>query len=332
MKNTHLKQSKRRIALNFTLMSVLILLFLDIWLFVFRDFQKSRKHVNFYNIEKIEGENTRRLERFRKDIKFEYNREDLIMDFFLTLPFIFLFWLFLFFLTFKLVWKNLKKVEENFEEMEDFVHNAGHELKTPLAVISSNLQIAEKIWRIEDFKELNRENLVEINKINSLINWLFTLSNISWSENNKNLKNINLKFFIEKIILENSKKISEKNINLKLNLENFNFKILENHFYILFSNILFNAIRYSEKNWEINISLTSWLNGWILKISDKWIWISKENIEKIFNRFFQECRSRESENWFWIWLSLVKKISDVYGLKISVESEKWVWTKFIIRF
>lgn len=329
MKNNNFKQSKRRIALNFTLMSVLILLFLDIWLFVFRDFQQSKRHTNFQHIENFENnkfEDNKIEQSFSgRNNKWDYNRDEIVQEFLSTLPFIFLFWLFLFFLTFKLVSKNLKRVEENFQEMENFVHNAWHELKTPLAIISSNLQLAEKIWKIEDFKELNSENLIEVNKASSLIDWLFTLSQISKKEN---LKEVNLKNFIEKIISENKKIISEKNISIKQDLENFNFKISENHFYILFSNIFFNAIRYSEKNWEVKISL----KNNILEISDNWIWISEENLEKIFDRFFQEGESRESENGFWIWLSLVKKVSDVYWLGVFVESEKGVGTKFIVRF
>lgn len=255
----------------------------------------------------------------------KYSKNDLFLEFFYSLIFIFWFWIFLYFLIFFLVSRNLKTVEKNFEEMENFVHNAWHELKTPLAVISSNLQLAEKIWKIWEFKELNKENLLEVNKANSLIEWLFSLSQISKEEN---IKDINLKLEIQKICNENSKKIEEKNISLNLDLNDFNFNIQKEHFYILFSNIFFNAIRYSEKNWEIKIRL----KNWILEIKDKWIWISEKNKKKIFDRFFQEQESRESENWFWIWLSLVKKISEVYNFKIFVESEKWNWAVFKIKF
>jgi len=260
---------------------------------------------------------------FFKEIN--YSKDDLLSEFLYSLIFIFWFWIILYFLIYFLVSRNLKIVEKNFQEMEDFVHNAWHELKTPLAVISSNLQIAEKIWKIWDFKELNKENLIEVQKANSLIEWLFSLSQISKQEN---LEKINLKSEIEKIVAENKNIFSEKDISINTDLKNFDFKISKNHFYILFSNLFFNAIRYSENNWNIKISL----KNSVLEISDNWIWISKNNLEKIFDRFFQEGESRESEKWFWIWLSLVKKIADVYWLRVSVESVKWLWTKFLIKF
>ena len=102
--------------------------------------------------------------------------------------------------------------------------------------------------------------------------------------------------------------------------------------------VSFNAIRYSENNSEKNIEknqkskINIILKNNILKISDNWVWISKENLKKIFERFYQGWDCRESSEWFWIWLSLVKKICDEYWLKISVNSEKWKGSEFIVRF
>jgi signal transduction histidine kinase len=92
------------------------------------------------------------------------------------------------------------------------------------------------------------------------------------------------------------------------------------------SNIIWNSIKYNIKNWEINIKY----HKWILNIKDTWIWIEKKDLDKIFDRFFKTDSSRNSE-WFWIWLSLVKKISDIYKWKIKVKSEEKKWTEFIIK-
>ena len=59
--------------------------------------------------------------------------------------------------------------------------------------------------------------------------------------------------------------------------------------------------------WEVYISYKN--NS--LSIKDTWIWIKKEDLNKIWDRFFKSDNSRNSE-WFGIWLSLVKKIGDIY--------------------
>jgi two-component system OmpR family sensor kinase len=88
-----------------------------------------------------------------------------------------------------------------------------------------------------------------------------------------------------------------------------------------------NAIKYNKVLGWIKITINK---NW-LEISNTWEWINKENLGKIFDRFYQESDSRE-ENSFGIWLSLVKKIADIYNWKITVESQKWIETKFIINF
>jgi len=76
---------------------------------------------------------------------------------------------------------------------------------------------------------------------------------------------------------------------------------------------------------EINI------NSWIWEIKDTWIWIPQKDIEKIFDRFYQVWNVRNQE-WFWIGLALAKKISDIYGRKIDVESSENIGTTFTIKF
>lgn len=251
-----------------------------------------------------------------------YSKEKLVSDFLRSSFYLFLFSIIIYLLVFRLVSFSLRSVERSIKDMEEFVHNAWHELKTPLAVISSNLQLAEKTW---DYKDLNKESLKELKKANSLIDSLLSLASISTEVE---MEELNLKDEIERICKENEKKLKEKDIKLNLNLNDFKIKTSKEHFYILFSNIFFNAIRYSDKPWEITIDL----KNWILDVTDRWIWISEENLEKIFNRFFQEGESRESSEGFWVWLSLVKKVSEIYNWKVVVKSIKWNWTKFTVKF
>lgn len=79
--------------------------------------------------------------------------------------------------------------------------------------------------------------------------------------------------------------------------------------------------------WKIDIKYKN--NSLIIK--DTWIGIKKDDINKIWDRFYKSDNSRNTPG-FGIWLSLVKKIGDIYNWKISVDSEENIWTKFSIKF
>jgi signal transduction histidine kinase len=219
--------------------------------------------------------------------------------------------------------KNLKPVENNMRDMQDFIHNAWHELKTPISVIHSNLQII-KATKIFD-ENLIKEWIIEINRLDHLIESLIELSNINstWSREKLIIKNE-----IEKIVNDFKVEADKKDINIKINILNEKILIInKQYFYILFSNLVWNAIKYTNKWWIIEI----FLEKDKLRVKDNWIWMNKENLDKIFDRFFIIEKSRNTK-WYWIWLSLVKKIADIYKWNINVKSEENNGSEFIVEF
>lgn len=220
------------------------------------------------------------------------------------------------------VWLNLNPVKEKLEDMEDFIHNAWHELKTPLSVMSSWLQLSKLT---KNFEPKIDESLSQIKYMEWLISSLVDLSEID-SVITKETINVNQE--IENIVKSIQSKASEKNITIQI-LNSSNSKIYANlgHFNVLVSNILNNSIKYTNKWWNIVVEI----NKNNIRITDNWIWISKENLENVFKRFFKEDSSRWTD-WYGIWLSLVKKISNIYAWKVSIQSDKWKWTTVRVRF
>lgn len=258
---------------------------------------------------------------FKKSI---YSMWDYLKDLLYFTSISIIFSIMFYFIWLLFVEKNLKPVEENLKDMDDFVHNASHEMKTPLSVISSNLQLVK---RLKSYDENLVDNSVqEIKRIDSLIEWLTSLSSIS------SIKKIDV-FLVWKEVWEIMKEfeniLKEKNIKVEISInKDFYIKASKDYFYILFSNLLRNAIKYNdEKNPEININISK--NH--LSIENSWTWIWESDLDKIFERFYKCDTSRNTE-WFWIWLSLVKKICDIYDWDISVSSELNKKTKFEIRF
>lgn len=243
-----------------------------------------------------------------------------IIRFFIAIGLFSILFLFIWYIFVK---KNLKPVEDNIIEMNDFVHNAWHELKTPISVIHSNLQLMKHLGEYKE--DMLLENLNEISRLNNLIEALVTITDIQ--ENGHTEKN-NIKEELDYILEEFKTDIQNKNITIK-HIQNKNFTIQSDkeYLYIFLSNIIKNAVKFSDKWGIINIS---YMEN-ICIIQDYWIWIDKQNMNKIFNRFFQEEQSRNSQ-WFGIWLALVSKIAKIYKWKIQIESKKWEGTKFIINF
>lgn len=232
-----------------------------------------------------------------------------------------LFSLLIYFIVYSFVNRILTPVEENMKDMENFIHNAWHELKTPISVVKSSLQLAKLK---KSYEEEVDESILELNKMDLLIDWLLELSTINKNSLDEIYK---LEDIIEERVKLYENKINDKKISLNF-IKNYSTELKINREYakMFFSNLIANAIKYNKEWWNIEIILNK--NNFIIK--DTWVWIKKENLEKIWERFFQESESRW--NGFGIGLSLVKKIREIYKWKIKIESAEWKWTTITVIF
>ncbi len=214
-------------------------------------------------------------------------------------------------------------VEENIKDMSNFIDNAWHELKTPIAVIDSNIQLINELKTYDETMML--ELKWEVKKLNSLIDSLVKLSNIDVF---KDVEDINLYDAINEIINDFKSKIDDKKIvvNVKIG-KKVTISSNKNYLYIFLSNIIWNALKYNKIMWIVDINYKN--NALIIK--DTWVWIKKSDLSKIWDRFFKSDSSRNTEG-FGIWLSLVKKIWDIYWWNIVVNSKVWEGSEFIIKF
>ncbi len=235
----------------------------------------------------------------------------LAMDILILLPFWFMGRYF--------VRQTLKPVEENMDAMAHFINDAGHELKTPLAIISGNLQV------LRDSKNRDKEMIeTSIKTIDSMADSLDGLLELSRITLPKIKTQMPLRESIEDIIESLRKQIDSKSIILEIQVpKTVKISMDKKHFSILFSNVLENAIRYNRVGGSIFVSYT-----WgILSIRDTGIGMTEENREKIFDRFFRVDRSGNSPG-SGIGLAIVDRIVRLYGWKITVVSELGKGTTF----
>lgn len=215
----------------------------------------------------------------------------------------------------------MKKIDNQTRSLKDFISNASHELKTPLMEILAQADIIDDL----ETKRWIKHSILNMNKI---VENLLLLSKLQ-SQNNfeKNKENISL--IIYNISDRLSNLYSNKKIKLHINIEE-NIKIFTSNilFEILFKNILENAFKYTQENWNIYINL----DNEKIEVKDDWLWIKKENLEKIWESFYQQDACRNDCQSYWLGLYIVKQIIQVLNFEIKLDSKEWEGSKFTIKF
>ena len=231
-----------------------------------------------------------------------------------------------YFISHKLSLWIIKPVTETFEKQKQFIADASHELKTPLAVIMASADTLEKDNNKKWIKNIQNES----ERMNKLIKNLLDLSKV---ENNNIKENTDLSKLIEKSILTLESLMYEKNIKLNYKIdENISFMCNSDEIKQLMSILLDNAIKHSDKNGNIIVNLHKEKNEILLEVKNKGDKIPEGEEEKIFERFYRIDKSRNrNENRYGLGLAIAKSIVEKHDGKISAESKN-NYTTFKIVF
>lgn len=227
------------------------------------------------------------------------------------------------------------------KEKTEFISNISHELKTPLNIFFSSVQLLDALNTREDidFREEYRKYSSKLNnncqRMNRLINNIMDLSKIDLKEIDINFKNYNIIALVEDITLSIADLATLKGINIifDTNEEEQIIKCDAELVERMMLNLLSNAIKFSNENSNIFVNVIVKENTTEITVKDQGIGIAKENLDIIFKKFVQVDKSftRQNEG-CGIGLSIVKSIVDIHDAKILVESELNEGTIFRIIF
>lgn len=227
----------------------------------------------------------------------------------------------------------LDTVENSFIREKQFTADVSHELRTPLTVISSENEYALKYSdTFEEAKDSLKVIERQSKKMKELINQIMDLSKLDIKKE-IDKENFDISNTFTQILEDYNGLIKEKGIELNKDIQQgltfYGNKIMIERVFI---NILNNTIKFTKNKIDVFFYLEN--DKLVLKIKDNGIGISKENIEKVWNRFFQveSSRNKDENKGSGLGLSMVKKILELHSTKAEIKSELNKSTEFIITF
>ena len=200
-----------------------------------------------------------------------------------------------------------KPAIESYKKQKEFVADASHELKTPLAIIMAS---SDEI-KVGSSNQKYIDNIkYETDRMNRLITNLLDLSKL---ENGikKELYNLeNISKIVSKICLTFESIAYEYGVGIDANIEaNINYMCIKEDIERLISIILDNAIKHSYKDTNIEVAMYKKKNNINIEITNTGDEIKKEDKEKIFERFYRVDKARNrSENRYGLGLAIAKSI------------------------
>lgn len=214
----------------------------------------------------------------------------------------------------------------------DFVSAVSHEIKTPLSVIRSYASALEKGGLNEETRTRYVNALVTASdKLSTLVTNVLKLNRLENSELLPAPVKVNITASLEESLLGFTDKIDEKGIVLSLELEEgVNAYLPEGYAELIWNNLLSNAVKFTGSGGKISVVLKREKGWFFVRVSDSGIGIDPEQGKHIFEKFYQGDSSHAQEG-NGLGLALVKKVVDLIGGEIEVESVLGKGTTFTVR-
>lgn len=210
----------------------------------------------------------------------------------------------------------------------DFISDISHEFKTPLTSIEGYTKLL-KVCDEEERYEYIDIITEETNRLSTLAINILTLNKIENENTPIYMEEFSMDEQIRKAILLLESKWCEKDIEFEIDLETIQYRGNQNLIYQVWVNLIDNGIKFSPKGQIVEIKLYKEQTKVIFSIKDNGIGIPKEKENRIFEKFYKEDKSRNTEG-NGLGLSIVKKIIDMHKGKIYLDFDIENGTKIIV--
>ena len=227
----------------------------------------------------------------------------------------------------------ISSVQYSFDKEKQFNQNVSHELRTPLSVILSESEFGSKY---ADSLEESKESLAIVNRqaklMKNMTEQILELSKtqqLNWTD----LDRLSLSNLVSECCQAQERKWAESAIDVKVAIEpNLWIKGEKLLVIRMLDNLLSNAMKFTRTS--ISITLEREDGKAILKVTDDGMGISEDQVNKIWNRFYQVegSRNKSLNSGVGLGLSFVKDIAELHRAELDLQSKEDLGSSFMIRF
>ncbi len=223
----------------------------------------------------------------------------------------------------------LEKLEIAFNQQQQFVADASHELRTPIQAVEGHLSLLAR-WGKDDPEILAESidtSLTEVKRMKKMIEELLQLARLEQVTNAE----ANLEQVLEQVIKELDIVFPHADITIKKMVQQSIVSVSQEALAQIIRNIIENGIRYNVRQPDISIVTTESDNYMYVEITDNGIGIAEEHLPFIFDRFYRVDESRQQNGGgTGLGLSISKMLADKYKINIQVSSVEEKGTTFLL--
>ncbi len=218
----------------------------------------------------------------------------------------------------------VERLEKSFEHVNEFSSHVAHELKTPLAIIRGEVELALSETRdIDEYQRVLNVSLEEIDRLIRIIKDLLLIARLDYNPDVFQFENISLKAFLEEIYEYSRILAEQKGLASELEIPESAHYIDGDKIHLrrLFLNLINNAVKFTPRGGTISITLTVMDNRARIAVSDTGIGIFQKDLETIFDKFFRaHHHAQVSEPGSGLGLSIARSIARAHQGQVTVQS------------
>ena len=219
--------------------------------------------------------------------------------------------------------RTLRPIQESLDRQKRFTADASHDLRTPLAIMKTEMEVALQDKHTNDsfYRKTIASNLEEVNKMTTLVSDLLLVARTERTVEKDTSRLVDVHECVDSVVKKMQIKAQEKAITLAVEgTIHGNIKVHLYSFERVVQNVLQNAINYTPSGGRVTVSIHKEKSDYTIRVTDTGVGISDADLPHIFERFYKASHSRNDASGSGLGLSIAKQIIEQHKGSIVVSS------------